>query len=152
MHKIAIFPGSFDPFTLGHFSLVNKALPLYDKIIIAIGQNSTKQPAFNLQKRVDSLKKLYKKETKVEIVTFTGLTVDLCKKYKAQYILRGLRNGTDFDYEKAIANMNKKLHSKIETVFFLTDPEHECISSTIVREIYKNGGSIRQFLPKGYTL
>lgn len=150
--KVAVFPGSFDPFTLGHHNLVMRALPLFEKIIIAIGQNSTKQPLFELQKRVNALTNLYKSESKIQIVTFSGLTVDLCKQHDAKFILRGLRNGTDFDYEKAIANMNKKMHKDIETLFLLTDPEHECISSTIVREIQKNSGDISQFLAPGYTI
>lgn len=150
--KVAVFPGSFDPFTIGHHSLVIKAMPLFDKIIVAVGQNSTKQALFNLQKRIDALVKLYKDQDKIEIVTFTGLTVDLCKQHNATFILRGLRNGTDFDYEKAIAHMNKRMKNEIETLFLLTEPEHECISSTIVREIHKNGGDISQFLPKGYSL
>jgi pantetheine-phosphate adenylyltransferase len=150
--KVAVFPGSFDPFTIGHHSLVIKALPLFDKIIVAVGQNSTKQALFDMQKRVDALVKLYKNESKIEIVTFTGLTVDLCKQHNATFILRGLRNGTDFDYEKAIAHMNKRMNDKVETMFLLTEPEHESVSSTIVREIHKNGGSIAQFLPQGYTL
>lgn len=152
MSKVAVFPGSFDPFTIGHHSLVTKALPLFDKIIIAVGQNSTKQPVFDSQKRLEALRKLYHGQVKVEIVTFSGLTVDLCKKHNAHFILRGLRNGTDFDYEKSIANMNKRMHSTLETIFLITDPEHECVSSTIVREIYKNGGNITQFLPAGYSI
>jgi pantetheine-phosphate adenylyltransferase len=150
--KVAVFPGSFDPFTLGHHSLVIKAMPLFDKIIVAVGQNSTKQAMFDLQKRVDALVKLYKNHDKIEIVTFTGLTIDLCTQHNATFILRGLRNGTDFDYEKAIAQMNKRMNDKVETIFLLTEPEHEAISSTIVREIHKNGGNISQFLPVGYTL
>ena len=117
--KVAVFPGSFDPFTLGHHSLVIKAMPLFDKIIVAVGQNSTKQPVFDLQKRVDALVKLYKDHDKIEIITFTGLTVDLCEQHNATFILRGLRNGTDFDYEKAIAHMNKRMKNEIETLFLL---------------------------------
>jgi len=152
MSKVAVFPGSFDPFTIGHHGLVMKALPLFDKIIVAVGQNSTKQPVFDNQKRLEALRKLYHGQVKIEIVTFSGLTVDLCKKHNAHFILRGLRNGTDFDYEKSIANMNKRMHSELETIFLITDPEHECVSSTIVREIYKNGGNITQFLPAGYSI
>lgn len=152
MSKVAVFPGSFDPYTIGHHNLVSKALPLFDKIIIAIGQNSTKVPAFSEEKRVNALKNLYKNENKVEIVTFKGLTVDLCKQYNASFIIRGLRNGTDFDYEKAIAHMNKTMAKQIETIFLLTEPAFENISSTIVREIHKSGGSIDQYLPNGYSL
>ena len=152
MKKVAVFPGSFDPFTIGHHNLVVRAIPLFDKIIVAVGQNTTKNPAFEMQKRVDAIIKLYKSETNIEVVTFTGLTVDLCKKHNAKFILRGLRNGIDLEYEKPIANMNKKMHNTIETVFLLTEPAHECISSSIVREIYKNGGDISSFLPEGYTI
>lgn len=152
MNKVAVFPGSFDPFTSGHHNLVTKALPLFDAIIIAIGKNSTKTPAFDEVKRINALKSLYKNEPKVEIVTFSGLTVDLCKAHKASFIIRGLRNGTDFDYEKAIAHMNKSMAAGIETIFLLTEPVYENISSTIVREIYKSGGDISAYLPQGYSL
>lgn len=152
MNKVAVFPGSFDPFTIGHHSLVEKALPLFDKIIVAVGQNSTKNAVFDMDKRVKALQQLFSNQSKVEVVTFTGLTVDLCKHYQANYIVRGLRNGIDFDYEKPIAHMNRKLNDKVETIFFLTEPTHEPISSTIVREIYKNGGDISAFLPVGYSL
>ena len=151
-NKVAVFPGSFDPFTIGHHSLVIQALPLFDKVVIAIGQNSTKTPAFPLEQRLASIQNLYNKQPKVNVVTFTGLTVDLCKQHQAGFILRGLRNGTDFDYEKAIAHMNKKMTGNIETLFLLTAPEYESVSSTIVREIYKNGGDITPFLPEGFSL
>lgn len=150
--KVAVFPGSFDPYTIGHHSLVTQAIPLFDKIIIAVGQNSTKTPAFPTGQRLASIKQLYAAQPKIEVVTFTGLTVELCKKHGAGFIIRGLRNGTDFDYEKAIAHMNKKLVNHIETVFLLTTPEHESVSSTIVREIHKNGGDISRFLPEGFVL
>lgn len=152
VNKVAVFPGSFDPFTIGHHSLVTKALPLFDKIVIGIGENSTKTPAFPLPQRLGAIKKLYQSSPAVEVVTFSGLTVDLCRQHKAGFIIRGLRNGTDFDYEKAIAHMNKKMTGNIETLFLLTEPQYEAISSTIVREIYKNGGDIKPFLPEGFTL
>jgi pantetheine-phosphate adenylyltransferase len=150
--KVAVFPGSFDPFTLGHYDLVTKALPLFDRIVVAMGENSTKNPVFDPAKRFEALQKLFKQQSAVEVVTFTGLTVDLCKKHHAGFILRGLRNGTDFDYEKAIAHMNHSLDNGIETVFMLTDPRYENISSTIVREIFKNGGDINAYLPGGYKI
>jgi pantetheine-phosphate adenylyltransferase len=152
MDKVAVFPGSFDPFTIGHHNLVTKALPLFDRIIIAVGKNTTKTPVFEESKRINALKGLYQKESRIEIVTFSGLTVELCKAHKASFIIRGLRNGTDFDYEKAIAHMNKSMVAEIETIFLLTEPAYENISSTIVREIYKSGGDISAYLPKGYSL
>lgn len=151
-NKVAVFPGSFDPFTIGHHSLVVKALALFDKVVIAVGQNSTKTPAFPLEQRLASIQKLYNNQPKVNVVTFSGLTVDLCKQHQAGFIVRGLRNGTDFDYEKAIAHMNKKMTGHIETLFLLTEPQYESVSSTIVREIYKNGGNITPFLPEGFSL
>ncbi|HLP14010.1 MAG TPA: pantetheine-phosphate adenylyltransferase [Flavobacteriales bacterium] len=152
MSRVAVFPGSFDPFTIGHHNLVVKALPLFDKVIVAMGQNSTKTPFIDGEVRLKALKALFANEPKVEVVTFTGLTVDLCKQQGANFILRGLRNGTDFDYEKAIAHMNNSLVNHIETVFMLTEPKNENISSTIVREISKNGGDITPYLPKGYSI
>lgn len=152
MSRVAVFPGSFDPFTIGHHNLVVKALPLFDKVIVAMGQNSTKTPFIDGEVRLKALKTLFANEPKVEVVTFTGLTVDLCKQQGANFILRGLRNGTDFDYEKAIAHMNNSLVNHIETVFMLTEPKNENISSTIVREISKNGGDITPYLPKGYSI
>jgi pantetheine-phosphate adenylyltransferase len=152
MSRVAVFPGSFDPFTIGHHNLVIKALPLFDKVIVAMGQNSTKTPFIDGEIRLKALKSLFANEPKVEVVTFTGLTVDLCKQQGANFILRGLRNGTDFDYEKAIAHMNTSLVNTIETVFMLTEPQYENISSTIVREIRKNDGNITPYLPKGYTI
>lgn len=152
VNKVAVFPGSFDPFTIGHHTLVTKALPLFDRLVIAIGQNSTKTPAWPLEQRLAAIQDLYKNQSSIEVVTFSGLTVDLCRQYKAGFIVRGLRNGTDFDYEKAIAHMNKNLTGNIETIFLLTKPEYEAISSTIVREIHKNGGDIKPFLPEGFSL
>ncbi|HYG53361.1 MAG TPA: pantetheine-phosphate adenylyltransferase [Flavobacteriales bacterium] len=152
MNRVAVFPGSFDPFTIGHHNLVTKALPLFDKVVVAMGQNSTKTPFIDPEKRLHALKSLFASEPKVAVVTFTGLTVDLCKQQGANYILRGLRNGTDFDYEKAIAHMNHNMVNRIETVFMLTEPQYENISSTIVREIRKNGGDITPWLPKGYSI
>ena len=147
MNKIAIFPGSFSPFTLGHRSVVDRALPLFDKIIIAIGINSEKNEYFSIEEREQWINEIYKNNSKIEVQFYEGLTVDLCKKVGANYILRGLRDSHDFKYEKNIAQTNKKLNDKIETIFIITPPEISHISSTIVRDIIKNGGDVSQFLP-----
>ena len=147
MNKIAIFPGSFSPFTLGHRSVVDRALPLFEKIIIAIGINSEKNEYFSIEEREQWINEIYKNNSKIEVQFYEGLTVDLCKKVGANYILRGLRDSHDFKYEKNIAQTNKKLNDKIETIFIITPPEISHISSTIVRDIIKNGGDVSQFLP-----
>ena len=147
MNKIAIFPGSFSPFTLGHKSVVDRALPLFDKIIIAIGINSKKNEYFSIEEREKWINEIYKNNSKIEVQFYEGLTVDLCEKVRANYILRGLRDSHDFKYEKNIAQNNKKLNDKIETIFIITPPEISHISSTIVRDIIKNGGDVSQFLP-----
>jgi len=152
MNKIAIFPGSFSPFTLGHRSVVDRALPLFDKIIIAIGINSEKNEYFSIEEREQWIKEIYKNNSKIEVQFYEGLTVDLCEKVGANYILRGLRDSHDFKYEKNIAQTNKKLNDRIETIFIITPPEISHISSTIVRDIIKNGGDVSQFLPKEIDL
>lgn len=151
MKKIALFPGSFDPFTKGHESVISKALPLFDQIIIGVGVNSTKNSYFELEKRLKHIEAIYEGQPKIQVQTFQKLTVDFCKDVNAGFILRGLRDTKDFEYEKAIAQMNLKL-SGIETVFFMTDPEVSAISATIVREISKNGGIIEQFVTKSTIL
>src|SRR5659263_707771 len=135
MERIAIFPGSFDPFTLGHESIVRRALPLFDQIIIMIGYNSNKEPYYPLTKRKEWIKCVFEDEPKIKVGKFEGLTVDYCKRVHAQYILRGLRTASDFEYEIAIAKINKVMHPEIETIFLLTTPETTAISSTIVRDI-----------------
>ena len=147
MKKTAVFPGTFDPYTKGHESVIQKVLPLFDKIIIGIGINSEKSGFFPLEDRIDWIKKVYKNEPKIEVVTYNSLTVDFCREYKAKYIIRGLRSNIDFDYEQQIAQINKKLDAKIETLFILTDPEYAAVSSSFVREIYKYKGDIRPFIP-----
>lgn len=147
MERIAIFPGSFDPFTIGHESIVKRALPLFDKIIIMIGYNSSKKSFFPVEKRVRWIKEVFKNEPKIEVHTHEGLTVDFCRKVNAGYILRGLRTSADFEFERAIAQINKKMHPKIESVFLLTIPEHTPINSTIVRDIILHGGDASMFLP-----
>ena len=153
MQRIAIFPGSFDPITKGHESVVKRALPLFDKIIISIGVNAEKKDSFfSLEKRIEWIKQTFKNETKVEVMEYSGLTVDFCKKMNARFILRGLRTSADFEFERAIAQTNRFLEKKIETVFLLTTPEHTPINSTIVREVYKNGGDASLFVPEGIIL
>jgi pantetheine-phosphate adenylyltransferase len=152
MKKIAIFPGSFDPFTIGHESIVRRALPLFDEIIIAIGYNSTKMGFFSLEKRDKWINQVFADEKKISVAKYEGLTVDFCKKNNANYILRGLRTSADFEFERGIGQMNKKLFPEIETIFYLTTPEHTPINSSIVRDIFKHGGDVSQFIPKQINL
>lgn len=142
----AIFPGSFDPITLGHVDIINRALPLFDEIIIAIGINSDKKYMFTLEERVKFIEENYKNEPKIKVETYTGLTIDVCSKLNVDFILRGLRNPADFEFEKAIAQTNRKM-STIETVFLLTSATTAFISSSIVRDILRNGGNIEGFVP-----
>ncbi|PXY00683.1 pantetheine-phosphate adenylyltransferase [Marinifilum breve] len=148
MERIAIFPGSFDPFTIGHESIVTRALPLFDKIIIAIGYNSEKRQFFPIDKRIQWIKEAFQNNPKIEVETFEGLTVEYCKKKNAHFILRGLRTAADFEYERAIAQINKKMVYELESIFLLTTPEHTMITSTIVRDIIRHGGDASQFLPE----
>ena len=150
--RIALFPGSFDPFTIGHYDIVERALPMFDKIIIAIGFNSDKEGFFKLDDRIAWIKTAFKHEEKVEVLSYEGLTVDFCHKVGAEFILRGLRTASDFEYERAIAQMNRKLHPDLESIFLLTAPEHTPISSTIVRDIIRHGGDATEFLPKGVII
>ena len=150
--NVAVFPGSFDPITKGHESIVRRAIGLFDEIVIAIGINSTKEYYFPIEKRIEWINKVFANEPKVRTEKYEGLTIDFCKKTNAQYILRGLRTSADFEFERGIAQMNKAMMSNIETVFFLTTPELSAINSTIVREILKNGGDASQFVPKEVDL
>lgn len=148
MNKIAVFPGSFDPFTLGHEAIVHRAVKLFDKVIIGIGVNSQKQGFIPYEKRERLISDLFSEVSNVEVKCFKGLTVEFCKQEKADYILRGLRDGKDFDYERSIAMMNREISKSIETYFLITDPEYTAINASIVRDIAKNGGSIDTFVPK----
>ena len=146
MEKIAVFPGSFDPITLGHFDLIKRSIPLFDKIIVAIGVNADKKYMFSLEDRKRFIEESFADEPSISVVVYKGLTIDLCKKMKAKFILRGLRNPADFEFEKAIAHTNRKL-SKIETVFLLTASNTSYISSSIVRDVLRNGGEYELLVP-----
>jgi len=146
----AIFPGSFDPITLGHVDIINRALPLFDEIVIAIGVNSDKKYMFSLEKRINFIKDNYSNETKIKVSTYSGLTTEYCKDINADFILRGLRNPADFEFEKAIAQTNRKL-TKIETVFLLTSANTSFISSSIVRDVHRHGGDISAFVPESVS-
>lgn len=145
--RVAIFPGSFDPFTVGHESIVKRALPLFDEIVIMIGYNTNKRSFFPIEKRESWIRKVFEGEHKIQVERHHGLTVDFCKKVNARYILRGLRTSADFEYERAIAQVNKKMHPQIESVFLLTIPELTPINSSIVRDIILHGGDARMFIP-----
>lgn len=147
MSKTAVFPGSFDPLTTGHESVIQRALPLFDKIIIAVGVNSSKESYFPLEKRKEWIEKVFQGEKKIEIKTYKGLTVDFCKSIGANYILRGLRTSADFEFERVIAQMNRSMNENIETVFILSTPELSAIASSIVRDIIRNGGNASKFVP-----
>ncbi|XLS28286.1 pantetheine-phosphate adenylyltransferase [Flavobacteriaceae bacterium M23B6Z8] len=144
--KRALFPGSFDPFTLGHYDIIKRGVHLFDEIVVAIGINASKKYMFTLEERKSFIEDSFKEHPKVKVVTYKGLTVDFCKEIKAQFILRGLRNPADFEFEKAIAHTNRKL-AKIETVFLLTAAETSYISSSIVRDVIRNGGDYTKLVP-----
>jgi len=147
MEKIAVFPGSFDPFTFGHKNIVDRALPLFDAIIIAIGVNAEKETMFSLDQRIAGIASLFIQEPKVRIMEYTGLTVDFCNKQRARFIIRGVRNSIDFEYEKAIAHINKEIGSGIDTFFLCSDPEFADVSSTIIRDLHRNGRDISKYVP-----
>ncbi len=145
--KIAVFPGSFDPITTGHVQIVKRALPLFDKVVVAVGVNSQKKYLFTLEQRLEWLEKVFADDEKVEIDSYEGLTAHYCTKIGAGYLLRGLRNASDFDYEKTISQLNNIVGKNLETVFLISEPAYSHISSTIVREIIKGGGDASPFLP-----
>ncbi|MEO8774476.1 MAG: pantetheine-phosphate adenylyltransferase [Gelidibacter sp.] len=144
--KRALFPGSFDPLTLGHFDIINRGIKLFDEVIVAIGINAEKKYMFTLEQRLKFIEETFKNESKVKVMTYKGLTIDFCKEIDAQFILRGLRNPADFEFEKAIAHTNRKL-SKIETVFLLTAASTSYISSSIVRDVIRNNGDYTVLVP-----
>ena len=145
--RIAVFPGSFDPITLGHQNIINRALPLFDKIIVAIGENTLKKYHFNLDQWTEFIKETFINNPKIEVVSYTGLTIDFCKEVNANFILRGIRNSADYLYENSIAQMNYAMNNEIETLFIPTIPELSAINSTIVRDIIINGGDVSKFVP-----
>jgi len=147
MQRIALFPGTFDPITLGHTDIINRALPLFDKLYIGIGRNANKQPMFSEEQRMNWIKTIYENNDKIEVVVYEGLTVDCCKKIGAKFILRGIRYVNDFEYEKAIADMNRSIADNIETVFLTCLPQYTSVASTLVRDVLKYGGDVSKFLP-----
>ncbi|MFZ0281760.1 MAG: pantetheine-phosphate adenylyltransferase [Bacteroidales bacterium] len=147
MKKTAVFPGSFDPFTIGHEGIVRRALSLFDEIIIAVGANALKKSHYSLIDRKEMIKKVFADEPRIRVDHYEGLTVDYCRRNAAMYLLRGLRTSADFEFERAIAQVNKAMASDVESVFLLTVPEHTSINSTIVRDIIRSGGDASQFVP-----
>ncbi len=146
--RICLFPGTFDPLTLGHVDIINRALPLFDKIIVGIGLNTSKAPMFSDEQRLNWIKEIYKDEDRVEGAVYEGLTINFCQKIGAHFILRGIRYVSDFEYEKTIADANRTLDRNIETVFLTGEPKYTSVASTIVRDIIRNGGDASHFLPE----
>ncbi|HTM64782.1 MAG TPA: pantetheine-phosphate adenylyltransferase [Flavipsychrobacter sp.] len=151
MERICLFPGTFDPVTKGHVDVISRAVSLFDKLIIGIGINSSKQPMFTVEQRCGWIKEIFKDDLRIDAVGYTGLTVDYCKEIGAQYILRGIRYISDFEYEKAIADMNRMLAPDIETLFLTCSPEYSTISSTLVRDVIRNNGNVSLFVPAEVT-
>lgn len=147
MTRICLFPGTFDPVTLGHVDIINRAMPLFDKIIVGVGLNAAKAPMFSADQRLQWISEIYKDEPKIEGAVYEGLTIDYCRKVGAQFILRGIRYVSDFEYEKTIADANRTLDKTIETIFLTGEPKYTSVASTIVRDIIRNGGDARLFLP-----
>lgn len=150
--RIALFPGSFDPFTRGHESIVKRALGLFDEIIIAIGANALKDGYFTLQNRERMIRDIFKEYPMISVDHYSGLTVDYARNLKAKYLLRGIRTAADFEYERAIAQMNKAMYPDIDSIMLLTTPEHTPINSTIVRDVIRNGGDASAFIPEGINI
>ena len=146
--RIALFPGTFDPITIGHIDIIQRALPLFDKLIIGIGRNANKTAMFAEELRLKWINEIYVNEPKISSVVYEGLTVNCCQKVNANFIVRGIRYVSDFEYEKAIADMNRSLDHHIETVFLTCLPQYTSVASTLVRDVYRNGGSVKQFVPE----
>jgi pantetheine-phosphate adenylyltransferase len=145
--RTALFPGTFDPITLGHLDVIDRALPLFDKLVVGIGRNTNKKPMFSEDQRVEWVNEIYKDNPKVHAIAYEGLTVKCCQAIGANFILRGIRYVSDFEYEKAIADMNRSLDGNIETVFLTCLPQYTSVASTLVRDVLLNGGDVLQFLP-----
>jgi len=148
MQRICLFPGTFDPVTLGHTDIIFRAKPLFDKIIIGVGKNSVKSPMFSAEQRLQWFEEIFKNENHIGAAIYEGLTVNFCKKINAKFILRGIRYVSDFEYEKTIADANRTLDASIETIFLTGEPKYTSVASTIVRDIIRNGGDASPFLPE----
>lgn len=148
MSRICLFPGTFDPLTLGHVNIIDRSLNLFDKVIIGIGKNANKIPLFTEEDRLAWIKEIYSNEPKVDAIVYEGLTAECCKRVGAKFILRGIRYVSDFEYEKAIADMNRSLDKSVETIFLTCLPEYTSVASTLVRDVIRNGGDVNQFVPK----
>jgi pantetheine-phosphate adenylyltransferase len=148
MQRICLFPGTFDPLTLGHVDIINRSVNLFDKIVVGIGLNASKAPMFSGEQRLQWIRDIYKEEPKVEAALYEGLTVNFCRQIGARFILRGIRYVSDFEYEKTIADANRTLDANIETIFLTGEPKYTSVASTIVRDIIRNGGDASQFLPE----
>ena len=148
MQRICLFPGTFDPVTFGHIDIVKRALPLFDKLYIGIGVNANKQPMFTADQRKAWFNEIFRDEPKVEAVTYEGLTIECCRQVGARFILRGIRYVSDFEYEKAIADMNRTLDQQTETIFLTCLPQYISVASTLVRDVLRNGGDISPFVPE----
>lgn len=148
MQRICLFPGTFDPITKGHVDVIRRSVSLFDKLIIGVGINSSKQPMFSVEQRCEWMREIFKDDKRIEVSGYEGLTIDYCKQIGANYILRGIRYIADFEYEKAIADMNRMLAPEIETIFLTCSPEYSTISSTLVRDVIRNKGNVSLFVPK----
>jgi pantetheine-phosphate adenylyltransferase len=148
MQRICLFPGTFDPITIGHLDIIQRSLRLFDKLVIGIGRNASKASMFTEQQRLEWIKEIYKDNQKIDAVIYDGLTIDCCRDVGAVYILRGIRYVNDFEYEKAIADMNRSLDKNIETIFLTCLPQYTSVASTLVRDVLRNGGNAAQFLPE----
>ena len=147
MQRICLFPGTFDPITVGHLDIIHRSLDLFDKLYIGIGRNANKAPMFTEEQRLDWIKEIFKNEPRVDAVVYDGLTVECCKTVGARFILRGIRYVNDFEYEKAIADMNRSLDGAVETIFLTCLPQYTSVASTLVRDVIRNGGDASPFLP-----
>jgi pantetheine-phosphate adenylyltransferase len=147
MQRICLFPGTFDPITVGHLDIIYRSLDLFDKVYIGIGRNASKVPMFSEEQRMDWIHEIFSNEPRVDAVVYDGLTVDCCKRVNAKFIIRGIRYVNDFEYEKAIADMNRSLDNHIETVFLTCLPQYTSVASTLVRDVIRNGGDASNFLP-----